>query len=258
MINRILKAEWVKSRRSFTPWFLGTGMLLVPAICVLIYLNRWSHFIPDAGMDGWKPFLHLNLGMSALLMPVWAIMSVALVIHPEQKGNTWKRIFITPAGKKALYVGKGLYLYQLLTLTVAGLIAAMLLLSVPVQLLHPELNLRLSAVPVSDVLLMGLGLLVSLIALLTLQYIFSLLTNNVLIPTALGLFLLIISLVLVQGWLYAKYDPYAFPMLFSWNVSGKTTMPGWLGISTIQWLSVPLVLLVAWLGWLRFKRLPVR
>lgn len=259
MINRVITAELIKSKHSFTPWFVGIGILLIPLVGFLIYLNRSTFFVPESGSNGWETYLQLNLSLSATLMlPVWTILLVALAIYPEQKGNTWKRLFITPAGKKALYAGKLLYLYLLLALTVIGFNLAIVLTGVMAQFLHPELVLQMDAAPFSNMLLMGLGLMVCLLPILTIQYVFSMLTNNVLIPAAVGLFLVIVSMVLVQGWSYATYDPYAFPLLFSWNESGKTTLPDWLGIASIEWLSVLIVFLASWLGWLRFKRISVR
>lgn len=259
MINRVITAEWIKSKHSFTPWFVGIGILLIPLVGFLIFLNRWTYFVPEPGSNGWEAYYQLNLGLSAsLMLPVWNILLVALVIHPEQKGNTWKRLFITPVGKSALYGGKLMYLYLLLALTVIGFTLAVVLTGVTAQFLHPELVLRLNAVPFTSLLFTGIGLMVCLLPILTIQYVFSMLTNNVLIPAAVGLFMVIVSTVLAQGWSYAVYDPYAFPLLFSWNESGKTTLPDWLGIASIEWMSVLIVVLVGWLGWLRFRRMSVR
>ncbi len=259
MIKTIIITEWIKNKHTFTPWFLLIGSLLAPFVCFMIFANRWSLFVPEAGSTAWTVFFQTNVSIfSSLLVPVWLILLVALNIYPEQKGNTWKRLFVTPVGKDRLFEGKLIYLCLQVVLTVTGFLVATAVAGVLLQTLHPALVLPLSGLPVISMLATLAGLVVCLIPILTLQYVLSLLTNNVLIPTAIGLFLVIISMILAQGWSYAVYDPYAFPLLFSWNGSGKTSLPQWIGLPSIVWLSLIFSVAVAFLGRRAFKQISIK
>lgn len=255
----IFLTEWMKSRRTFTPWFLGAGSMLVPVVCFLIYVNKWSIFTPEAGANGWTAYLQMNLNLAtALLLPVWIILLVALNIHPEQKGNTWKRLFVTPVGKGRLFIGKLVYLGVEVVVTLIGFFITIGLTGIIAHALHPSLALPVKDLPLFNMLLTAVGLTICLLPMMTIQYVFSMLTNNVLVPASIGLFVVIVSMVLIQGWKYTVYDPYAFPLLYAWNDCGKTTLPHWLGISSVEWMSVAVCILVAWGGWWKFKRISIK
>jgi len=258
-IQAIILAEWIKSRRSFTPWFLVAGSVLIPLVCFLIYINRSSIFTPEAGANGWSAYLQMNVSLStALMLPIWIILLVALTIHPEQKGNTWKRLFVTPVGKGRLYTGKLVYLCLEVVVTLIGFFMAIGLSGIMAHALHPNLAMHFNDMPLLDMLMTAVGLTICLLPMMTIQYVFSLLTNNVLVPASIGLFVVIVSMVLAQGWKYAVYDPYVFPLLFAWDDTGKSTLPHWLGISSIEWMSVAVCLLVAWVGWWKFKQKSIK
>lgn len=259
MIKTIIATEWMKNKHTFTPWFLLIGSLVVPFICFMIYLNRWSLFVPEAGSNGWAEFLHMNVSLfSSLMLPVWLILLVALNIYPEQKGNTWKRLFVTPVGRGNLFVGKLVYLFLQVFLAMFGFMLSLCLVGLVVQLMHPTLSLSLSGLPLLSMLSTLSGLMVSSLAIVTLQYVFSLFTTNVLIPATTGLFLVIISMILSQGWSYVVYDPYVFPLLYSWNTSGKSLLPIWLGLPSVIWLSLIISVTAAFLGRWKFKQQPIR
>jgi hypothetical protein len=73
-----------------------------------------------------------------------------------------------------------------------------------------------------------------------------------------GMFAYILSMVLVQGWSYAVYDPYAFPLMLDWELATKSPQFHWLGLYKTEWLSLLYSLGLAWLGWCYFKRSSIR
>ncbi len=259
MIKNIVFAEWIKSKHSFTPWFLVVGSVLIPVICGLIYLNRWSIFSPEAGMDGWDAYLNMNVSLAGgLLFPFWVILLVALSVYPEYKGNAWKRLFVTPVGKSRLYRGKLIHLCFQVVITILGFMLSVAITGVIVGMQHPTLMLEAINLPMISMLYTGFRLLLCLLPMLFIQYVLSMLTRNMLIPVALGMFLVIVSLVLAQGWSYVEYDPYAFPLLFTWDLSGKMNLTHWMGLAKTEWLSLAVCLLVGWIGKLGFNRLSIK
>jgi len=254
MIKTVVIAEWKKIYHSFIPWLWLVGALLIPLVCGLIYGNRSAMFDPEPGMNAWNAYVQMNISMaSGLLLPFLVILLVAMNVHPEHKGNTWKRLLVLPVSKGALYFGKGLFLvaqlFGCLLLFVVGILVSGSL----VTLIHPSLALSGGAFPLVDMLWQVIRLFVSLLAILSLQYVFSLLTNNILIPVIVGVFMMILSLVLVQGWSYVVYDPYAFPIIYAWDFGGKMPQPHWMGLTKPEWLSILVSVVVGWLGFLRFK-----
>ena len=79
-----------------------------------------------------------------------------------------------------------------------------------------------------------------------------------LVTVVVGVFAYVLSMVLVQGWAYAVYDPYALPMLIDWENATRTPMFQWMGLYKPEWLSLLYSVLIAWGGLAFFKRVPVR
>lgn len=254
VILTVLKAEWMKTRHTALPWVALLGGLFIPLVQGLIYLFRWRAFVPEAGSNGWDNLLSTCVGLSGgLLFPFLAIMLVAFFHHLEIKANAWKRLLVMPVGRSALYWGKWVFLLLLLLGAVLALLVGSVLISILLNGLRPSLELPLSMLPFGTLLGYLLRFYLSFLAILTLQHVMSFFANNALIPVMVGVFAYILSLVLVQGWSYAVYDPYAFPLILDWDTGSKVAQCHWLGLYKTEWLSLLYSIGFAWLGVLVFK-----
>lgn len=259
MLKKVIKAEWMKARHSFLPWMVILGGLFIPVVEGLIYLFRWASFVPEAGANGWDTLLSTCMGLSAgLLFPFLVILMVAFNHHVEYKANAWKRLLVIPLGRTALYGGKWLFL--LLGLLVATLIqaAGIVLVGLLLGWLKPALALQLTGLPFGFLTLYTLRFYITFFAILTIQFVLNVLINNTLVTVVVGVFAYVLSMVLVQGWAYAVYDPYALPMLIDWENATRTPMFQWMGLYKPEWLSLLYSVLIAWGGLAFFKRVPVR
>lgn len=196
----VLIAEWMKARRSFVPWLVLAGALFLPVVLGLVYLFKWRVFVPADGTMGWDTLLSTCMSLSAgLLFPLVTILLVAFQHQTESRANAWKRLLVIPLGKTVLYLGKWSFL--LLALLAATLIQCLGIVLVGTLLgyLFPALALPVTGLPLGYLLTYSLRLFLGFLAILTIQYVLSLLVNHSLVPVLVGVFAMVLSIVLVQG-----------------------------------------------------------
>jgi len=259
MLYKTFLAELKKSQHTFVPWLTLSGSLLVPLVCFLIYCFKWKYFIPETGVNSWDEYTQMSLSFaSGMLFPFLVIIMVALNINLENKANSWKRLYVMPVGRDTLFWGKLLFLSMQLLICSVFMFFWILLTGLFLGIMHPELLFLEYSPDIFNLLMLSLRFFISLLGVLSIQYFLSLLLNNIIVPITAGVMLVIVSLMLVQGWEYSVYDPYAFPLLFSWNNSGKMVQIAWWGLLKTEWLSMLYYIVFSIMAMVLFKRKPVR
>ncbi|MDP4276298.1 MAG: ABC transporter permease [Bacteroidota bacterium] len=257
MLYSSLQAEWKKSRHTFASTLIFSGAFLVPVVSFLIYFFRWQHFIPDHGTNAWNEFIDMNLSLSAgLLFPFLVILIVALNLMLENKADSWKRLYILPIRRETLFWGKLLFLaIQLFCCTVLFFITIPLT-GIILGLIHPELAFLNHSLDIVFLLTLSIRFYISLLAILSIQYFISLAFSNIIVPIATGMMLIIVSIIVVQGWNQAYYDPYAFSILLSRE--DMVDIPTWFGRPRTELLSIGYFSLISLGAMVYFKQKQVK
>jgi len=254
MLYQTIIAEKSKSRKTFAFWMILIGAILVPVICLLVEFFRWRYFVPQEGENAWNKFVILNMSFSAgLLFPFLVILMVALNVNLEYKADSWKKMYVVPVRKETIFWGKLLYLaWQLLLCTVI-LFSVIILTGLLLGWLRPELGFLDQPLDVLWLLKLLLSFFVSFLGILAIQLFLSLVFSNIIVPITAGIMCVIVTLVIVNGWKYAMFEPYAFPILLAYNIDSRIEIPLWLGFRMTQVLSVVYFVVASLCGMFYYK-----
>ena len=214
-----LQTEILKTRRSAAFWvcFLGSGF--IPAIFTLMYSLRPEKFIGRFKIQPWEShFLSGWQAFSAFLLPVFVILVCSMIPQIEYKNNTWKQVFASPQSLGNIFLSKFstillmvLFLFVMFNLFMVGC-------AVLVSVINNDYPFLRSSAQWDLILKMNLKTFVALLGIISIQYWLSLRIKNFIVPIAIGLALLITSMI-VQQWEHIYKVPYAFPFLTFLSIS---------------------------------------
>jgi len=259
MLYKLLLAENQKVNHTFTAWFTVIGATLLPTIYFIIYFSKAFLFIPEEGVNPWTEFFKNNFNLLGMLfLPLFVVLVVGLNVNTEFKANSWKKLFVLPVKKEMIFVAKLLFLIAQLFITLLIFCFSLLFFGVVLGLLHPELGFLKVFPDFVYLIELILRLFVSVLGMLSIQYFLCLYFENIMVSISIGAFAFLASLVLVRGWEYAVYDPYAFTQLFSLRLSDSVNIPVWSGVTLPEILSVVYFLMINWISIYFFKRKVVK
>jgi len=254
MLYQTFIAEKNKSKKTFAFWIMLLGAILVPVVCLLVEFFRWRYFLPQAGENAWVKFVNLNMSFSAgLLFPFLVILMVALNINFENKADSWKKMYVVPVRKETLYWSKLIYLAYQLLICIVILFSAIVIAGLFLGWLRPELAFLNHSLDVIWFLKLLLGFFISLLGILAIQLLFSLAFSNIFIPITFGMMFVLVTLIIVSGWKYTMFEPYAFPMLLVYDLRNEIEVPLWLGLRMTQVLSGVYFIVFSLIGMTHYK-----
>lgn len=257
MINSIYKgliAETQKTKGTFTFWFTILGSLLIPFVFFLVYFFRYENYIPPESINPWDTFLKGNLkAIAFLLFPLHVILTIAININIEHKENSWKKLFVLPIKRESIYISKLLLLlFQVFTSLIIFSISIFIFGGI-LGLVYNELKFLNYYPEFYSYSKLIIRLFISILGIFSIQYFLSLFFRNIIIPISLGVFLTIVATIIVQGWEYSIYFPYAFPMWFFLNSNQLATVETYYGLTLSEITSFATFVSVNILGVLVFN-----
>ena len=218
-----VRTDLIKLRRSAALWLSVLGAGMIPFIFLLGMLFKPSGFANRYQDHAWEG--HLSQGWQAFasfLLPMFVILISSLVTQIEYKNNTWKQVFASPQTLSSIFLAKyiciGLMVLLLIILFNIFLLGAGWLAG----LVHPQILFAKSYLPWNWLLITTVKALLALLAIISIQYWFSLRFRNFIVAIGLGLGLLIISMV-AMNWEHVDKIPYAFPFLAFGNSVAELT-----------------------------------
>ena len=214
-----LQSEFYKTRNTLAFW---SAILLPLVLCVLISLgfhHNSAKLIPMSGETQWFRFTGAFIGvMGSLLIPMLVIFQTFSINNIEHRAEMWKSLFSLPIPKWSIYSAKYLYAVLLNALCI-GLFATFILASgFLLNYLIPEL--KFNQYDISALLFkIHLKLFLASTAILSIQFVFSLLWADFLKPMGIGFLLTVFGIITANlGWEYAYTIPYAQPMVALNNI----------------------------------------
>jgi len=252
-LSASLSAEILKSKNSLAAWlsFLGSSGIII-AFFVILLLGT-DTFLPDEHEHAWKNFYHAYYeGTAFMLLPLFAIIIAALVCYTEYKNGMWKLLLITTISRTELYLSKLLFTYLLIICSHIYFVCLMLLSGFLLAWLRPELGLSSSGLDILYLLKLASKTIISVAAMLALQFWISIRFSSFVVALGIGVIGFILSALLVEGWSYAVYLPYSYPLLY---LEEKYLLQP---VSQVEVLSMSYCLLGTCLGLLDFRQLKIR
>ncbi|QJD96500.1 ABC transporter permease subunit [Mucilaginibacter robiniae] len=209
-----LQSEFYKSRKTLGFW----SAILLPLL--LTFFVALGFFIKSAKLAHlppqllWIDFATPMLGiMGSLLLPMFVIFVAYSVNSIEHKADTWKTLFTLPISKWAIYSAK--YLYALLLVLLCLMLFPTLTVGFGnlLGVLKPEL--KFSGFHMEKQLYeIYFKLFLGALAILSIQFLLSILWSDFLKPMGIGFVGTIVGVVLFSSkWEYAYMFPYAQPLL---------------------------------------------
>jgi hypothetical protein len=209
-------SEFYKSRKTLAFW---AAIVLPLIICSLVAFGFYSlsketisaNFSPELY---WYQLTRNTTGiMGMLILPFYVIFMAYSVNNIEHKNDTWKTIFTLPLNKLSIYSAKYLYslfliflcLFLFCTLTYAS--------GFVLQALESQFKFNQYS-PIEMLSKVYLKLFLSVLGILSIQFIISLIWSDFLKPMGLGFIGVITGVILVvANWKYAKFFTYSQPMI---------------------------------------------
>jgi hypothetical protein len=209
-------SEFYKSRKTLAFW---AAIILPVIICSLVafgFLSR-TEFILKANMSPLMQWYRLSSNttgiMGMLILPFYVIFMAYSVNNIEHKNDTWKTIFTLPLNKFSIYAAK--YLYSLFLVFVCMLLFCLLTYASGFILQLLEGRFQFNQYSPLEMLSKGyLKLFLSVLGIISIQFIISLIWSDFLKPMGIGFIGVIVGIIVViGGWEYAKFFPYSQPMI---------------------------------------------
>ncbi len=255
MLVKLIHTEIKKARHSSTLWFSLIAAGIIPLVLLLVYLIKWEHFVPAAGMNPWDGFVSQSFGtISTFLFPVYVILLIALNAQLEHKNNSWKKLYALPVKPWAVYLSKLLFLSVVVLLALLAFSVLILFSGWFSAVIHPELGFTSYSPDIGEMVMMFLGLYVAVLGIIGIQTLVSMLSRNMILPLGMGILLLIVSGVLVMGWEDSIYNPYAFPQLFQLGNKGMMDIKQWGTFAVPDVISILTYLFIGGLSAFLFAR----
>lgn len=211
---RPFRSEWSKSTKTFLPWLC----ILAPILhAVLIYLTLYhaGDSIIKPGANVWESLAAQSFqGLYLIFLQLAASILIALVFQTDHQANMWKHLYALPLPRWSVYTAKSLFAFLLIGIC---LVFYSLLMPLAVALLsgrYPSWGLN-NYIDAALTIFLPIALKgwIACAALCAIQSWISYRFRNFAIPLTFGLGATLAAAIVVQGWEYAIYYPYAFPVL---------------------------------------------
>lgn len=231
----VLRAEWLKRRRSMAGWLILAGGLFTPAIIFAVRLHQ-SRGLPAlyASAGFWeKHWTQSWESITIMILPIMVILIAALVAQIEYRNNTWKQVHAAPQPLAAVFFAKlAVILALLLQLFVVLNLGVYLSATLP-ALLFRHVDAPAEPFPVALFLARNLRFFVDCLPVVALQYAVSLHFRNFMVPVGIGAGVWILTIGMFNTRV-SHLIPFSYPGLDYMVDSGHRTTAGLpAGIQTI-------------------------
>lgn len=214
---RELKTEFSKYRRTMVYWL----MILCPfAIVFFVFtVNHWS--LPQSltkavaeGNNPWEKYITIHYRvLNIMLLPIYMAMITGVIYGREHRNNTWKHLYALPVPQWSIELSKNLFTLIILALTLLIFAVFVLLSGYIISMVNPKLNLAQFDNNLGFNLMLACKSFLCLFGIWAIHNWVGRRFNSFGYNIGLALVGAISSGVLIQGWKYVKYYPYAFPSL---------------------------------------------
>lgn len=203
-------AEFIKTKRSFALWLTILAALFIPAINVVILLERPDMLLAKFEQTPWLTFFRFNWkNVAAVILPMYIILITNLIVQIEFRNNTWKQVYASPRSFADIFFSKLVVIQVLVPFYMLCFDGFVVLAGLLVHSVNPAYRLTASNIDWDSLLLISGRVYLGCLAVSVIQYWLSLRFRNFVIPLGLGLGLWITGIVLMD-WDKIIYYPYVY------------------------------------------------
>lgn len=258
-ILRGIRAESLKTKRTFTAWFTLIGALLIPFVYFLIFFFRSEYFLPKGDENPWVRLITSNFqAIGFFMFSLYVIITIAINFNIEHKINSWKKLFVLPVRRETLYFSKLIFLLLQVMTSLLIFMSAITLSGVVLGFLNEDFLFFESSFPFPYLVLNSIKIFIAILAVFSIQFLLGIIFKNAIIPISIGVFLTIVALTISSGWEYSIYYPYSFTAHFALDLVGIHSAPTVTFWNESEILSVVLFLVVNATGILYFNRKEIK
>jgi len=205
----VLRAEFLKTKRSFGLTIALTGPLLITSLLVFFIMKNAADF-SGSESNPWNNFARLHFQFYFLLYPLFAALIGFLLTNLEHKSRGFKHLFTLPAPKFHFYFSKVLILMFWL---LSSLIFAAALIYVGGNLIawaFPDIGYQNFSI-VEPLAVFFVKMFMVLLSIMAIHFFLSIYFDNFIISVGSACFLVIFGLVVHSaGWEYSYLLPYSY------------------------------------------------
>ena len=245
--NKTFKAEWQKLRHSGMIWLLIGATAFIPVIITL------AGFFIEPSKDGsaWNEFIRSNFqGFTGFFYPLFVVIMILRIVYLEHKSDTWKLMETQPVSKASLFVSKWEVAAIISLFALIGLLLFSLIGGLVLQTFTKDSGFEKGSIDWVSIAHVILRYWIGSLAIISIQYFFSLLIKSFAWPMSIGLVAIIAGSTLVQFGVLSWW-PYAAPILTIVSYDGGAAGQFLLSHEKISLLWT---LLFLWLGFQYFVR----
>ncbi|MFN2458430.1 MAG: ABC transporter permease [Chitinophagaceae bacterium] len=246
--NKAFRAEWLKLRHSGMIWLLIGATAFIPVIITLV-----GFFVNSSGNenDAWNGFIKANFqGFTGFFYPLFVVIMALRIVYLEHRSDTWKLMETQPVSRAALFLSKWEVAALISLISLFGLLLFALTGGLLLQLFRKDSGFSNSSVDWGLAAKVIFRYWIGSLAIISVQYFFSLLIKNFAWPMSIGLVAIIAGSTLVQFGVMTWW-PYATAILttasYEGSVAGKFLL-------SHEKLSLAWTVLFLWLGYQLFVR----
>lgn len=184
---------------------------LLNLLIVVVFITKAEEFIKLNDANIWYRYMSFILGvMGSLILPMYIIFLTFSINDIEHKADTWKNIFSYPIEKRKVFLSK--WITSVLIFALFILCFYLFTMLAGFLLSHVEPRYGFQNHSMWSLLFQAyLKLFISSLALLSLQFFFSMLWSDFMKSMGIGLVLTIASMIIFR-WEYIYIIPYAQPI----------------------------------------------
>ncbi|HPT20641.1 MAG TPA: ABC transporter permease [Bacteroidales bacterium] len=223
MINqlyRATKAEMLKYKGTYATALATLAPLFISLMITVIYFIK-ARQIVKSGENGMSGMLDGSINASSTMLFTFYLILLTILIHQiEHRAHSLKDVFSYPVSYFSTYAGKWIVSFLLVGLSVFLYLIFSLIGFWIVEIRYPALfwfdgNVfflfvrQVCYVMIASLMLMGI------------QFLIALRWSNVVVAFSTGVVGFISAIILVQGWKYVHFHPYALGTLTYMRTLGR-------------------------------------
>ncbi len=218
----VLRAEWIKRRRSAVIWIVAGAGVFVPALVCAVRLRTLRDNVAPLRAEWVALASSVWEANALLLLPLLAMLVPSLLLQIETRNNGWKQLHAGPQPLLAVYVAKLGICLALLASYVACVVAGIAIVGY-----LPPLALGLPVpddpFPLADFAARGLDYYAAALPIVTLQFALALHARSFAPPLAVGIGAWIFALG-CMSWEQVYWIPYNYAGMLHLQALGA--LPG--------------------------------
>lgn len=215
-----IKAEMLKCKRTYALALVVLAPLFISGMMTTIFFFKAERLV-SPNSNGIVTFLDGSINASAsMLFPFYLILLTILIHQLEHRAHSLKDLFSYPVSYFSTYTSKWIVVSILIGVSIVLYVLFSFLGIWLISIKHPSLMHYNANAFLFFVKQVGAVTLASML-LLAIQFLIALRWSNAIVAFGVGVVGFMSSIILVQGWEYVHFHPYALGLLTYMKSIGK-------------------------------------